>query len=93
MAARKSRLAELLKDLPDQPSPRLVASQRCGRQGGLARAARHGELELTAWGEIAGAGTLARYGRAYYKHNGRLGGLARAERYGLGRFRKNKKVS
>ena len=64
----KSRLRELLKDLPDQPSPRLVASQRNGRAGGLARARLYDELQLTAWGEKAGAATLARYGHTYYSH-------------------------
>ena len=68
MAAKKSRLAELLKGLPDQPSPRLTASKRNGRQGGLVRAARHGELELTAWGEKAGNALLRRYGHSYYAH-------------------------
>jgi len=66
--ARRSRLAELLKDLPDQPSPRIRAAKLNGRLGALVTNARADIEQKTAWGEIAGNATLSRYGHSYYSH-------------------------
>jgi hypothetical protein len=46
---------------------RLLALRRNGRLGGIARKLRYSREQRQAWGEKAGAATLARYGRDYYK--------------------------
>jgi len=43
-----------------------------GRLGGLSRAAKYDAETKTAWGEKAGAATIARYGYDYYRSISRL---------------------
>jgi hypothetical protein len=54
-------------------SPRLIAAQRNGAAGGRARAAKTTLEQRQAWGEKAGAATLAHYGRDYFRHIRLLG--------------------
>jgi hypothetical protein len=49
-------------------SPRMAASQRNGRLGGLARARKLSPERRQEIGEIAGAAIVERYGHAYFRH-------------------------
>lgn len=70
--AEKSNVASSrklrLQDTTGVLTPRMVASQRNGAAGGRARAAKTTFEQRQAWGEQAGAATLARHGHAYFRH-------------------------